>query len=281
MADAPAKPPSLSPEILEYYARGGEAPRLLQGMGQLEFARTQELLSRFLPAPPAVIFDVGGGSGLYSCWLARVGYEVHLLDPVPLHIAQARTASRNQPDHPLASMVIGDARRLGRRDGSVDAVLLFGPLYHLTERDDRLTALREARRILCDGGLVFAVGISRFASTLDGLIQGFLDDPEFVRIVQRDLAEGQHRNPSWRKLYFTTAFLCHPDELRAELEAAGLRHQTTLAIEGPAWAVRDFEQRWRDEVRRERLLEAIRWLEDEPSLLGASAHIMAIARKDG
>jgi SAM-dependent methyltransferase len=50
-----------------------------------------------------------------------------------------------------------------------DVVLLFGPLYHLTQRVDRLTALQEARRVLRSGGLLLAAGISRFASALDGL----------------------------------------------------------------------------------------------------------------
>jgi ubiquinone/menaquinone biosynthesis C-methylase UbiE len=101
--------------------------------GQLELARTQELLQRYLPPPSAVIVDAGGGSGVYAGWLARLGYEVHLIDPVPKHVEQARAASARQTDHPVASIRLGDARRLELPDQSVDAVLLLGPLYHLTE----------------------------------------------------------------------------------------------------------------------------------------------------
>jgi ubiquinone/menaquinone biosynthesis C-methylase UbiE len=273
-----AKSP-LSPEALTHYESGHEAQRLFSGAGQLELARTQELLSRYLPATPAVIFDVGGGSGVYACGLAKQGYEVHLVDAVPLHVEQARQASQQQPDYPLASAAIGDARRLDRPDASVDVVLLLGPLYHLTDRDDRVAALREAQRILRAGGLVLAVGISRFASTLDGLFRGWLDEPEFRRIVQQDLLDGQHRNPTNHPRYFTTAFFHHPVELKAELEAAGLCHEQTQAIEGPGWLLPNFEEHWRDPERRERLLNAIRSLEAEPSLLGVSAHLMAVARK--
>jgi ubiquinone/menaquinone biosynthesis C-methylase UbiE len=173
----------LSQEILLHYASGHETQRLSQGVGQLELLRTQELLTRYLPASPAVIADVGGGSGVYACWLARQGYEVHLIDAVPLHVEQARAASHTQPAYPLASGALGDARRLERSDASVDAVLLFGPLYHLTERQDRVTALHEAHRIVRKGGRVLAVGISRFASALDGLFRRLLDDPTFVPIV--------------------------------------------------------------------------------------------------
>jgi SAM-dependent methyltransferase len=176
-------------------------------------------------------------------------------------------------------MAVGDARQLNREEASVDVVLLLGPLYHLTNRSDRLGALREAHRILRDGGMVFAAGISRFASTLDGLFRGFLDDPEFVRIVQRDLAEGQHRNPNNHPAYFTTAFFHHPEELKTEIEQAGLQCERILAIEGPGWLLHNFDEQWGESARRDRLLEAIRWLEAEPFTLGMSAHIMAIAHK--
>lgn len=279
MSDSSRPESSLSYEILSHYESSNEAQRLSSGAGQLELGRTQELVKRFLPPAPAVIFDVGGGSGVYACWLAKQGYEVHLIDPVPLHIEQTRQASQNQPDHPLASVALGDARQLDRPDASVDAVLLFGPLYHLTERHERVAALREAHRILRNGGLVLAVGISRFASTLDGLFRGLLDDPEFVGIVQRDLTDGQHRNPTNHPAYFTTAFFHHPEELKAEIEEAGLLCERTLAIEGPGWILQNFEEHWDDRERRERLLDALRWLEDEPSLIGVSAHIMVVARK--
>jgi ubiquinone/menaquinone biosynthesis C-methylase UbiE len=271
--------PSLEP-VLAYYQVSNEAERLLEGLGQLEFVRTQELILRYLPPPPAVVFDVGGGGGIYACWLARLGYKVHLIDLVPLHVEQARQASNAQPDHPIASCAVGDARAVDRPDASVDAVLLLGPLYHLTERADRVTALSEARRILRAGGLVFAAGISRFASALNGLVNGFLSDPEFVRIVERDLAEGQHRNPSGRRGYFTTAYFHHPEQLQAEMEAAGLRHEATLAVEGPGSLLPDLEERWRDPERREHILMSARWLEEEPTMLGASSHILAIGRKE-
>jgi len=80
-----------SDEIAAFYARGLERDRLAAGQGALELARTRLVLERCLPAPPAVIADVGGGPGRYAIWLADRGYDVHLVDPIPLHIEQART----------------------------------------------------------------------------------------------------------------------------------------------------------------------------------------------
>jgi hypothetical protein len=117
----------LPPEIDSHYAAGLEADRLVQGSGRLELARAQEILRRLLPPPPAAVIDVGVGPGRYACWLGGLGYEVHLYDPVPLHVVQAEEASRAQPAHPIASCTIGEARALGRSDDSTDAVLVLGP----------------------------------------------------------------------------------------------------------------------------------------------------------
>lgn len=78
--------------ILGHYGTGYEQDRLNQGTSRIEFARTKELLQRFLPPPPADVLDVGGGPGTYASWLAGLGYRVHLVDVVPLHVEQAARA---------------------------------------------------------------------------------------------------------------------------------------------------------------------------------------------
>jgi ubiquinone/menaquinone biosynthesis C-methylase UbiE len=266
----------LDPDIGAYYDRGIEDERLLEGMGPLELARTRELVRRYLPPPPAAVLDVGGGTGIHASWLSQDGYRVHLVDPVPLHVEQAERRAAGRPNQSF-TVALGDARRLAERDGSQDAVLLLGPLYHLTERAERLTALTEARRVLRPGGLAFAVGISRYASLLDGLRSGWLGDPEFRRIVERDLRDGQHRNPSPDRHpeWFTTTFFHHPDELAEELVAAGFTIEALLGVEGPGWLLRG---RWADAASREHLLYAARAVEHERSLLGVSPHILAVGR---
>jgi SAM-dependent methyltransferase len=264
---------------VHYYAEADEAARLQSGWFRLEHARTQELILRHLPPAPATIIDAGGGAGVYACLLAQRGYTVHLVDPVPKHVEQARAASAQQPAHPLASAEVGDARRLAHADGSADAVLLLGPLYHLVGKEDRLACLREAHRVLRPGGLVWGAGISRFASLLDSLSSGFFDDPAFAPILARDLEDGQHRNPTGNPIYFTDAYFHKPGELSRELLAAAFEVLAVLAVEGPGWLARDFDRLWNDPAQRERLLAAVRKVEKEPSVLGASSHIMAIGRK--
>jgi ubiquinone/menaquinone biosynthesis C-methylase UbiE len=265
--------------ILHYYVDADEASRLRTEYFQLEYERTRELILRHLPPPPARILDVGGGAGVYACWLASAGYEVYLIDPVAKHVEQARAASKLQPDHPLSSAEIGDARRLTQDDSSVDAVLLLGPLYHLLEKQDRLASLREARRVMRPGGLLWGAGISHFASLFDSLAHGFFTDPDFAPIVARDLEEGQHRNPTTNPAYFTDAYFHRPGALCREFLAAGFQIVELVAIEGPGWLASDFDRVWNDPVQRTRLLETVRKVEREPSILGTTAHIMAIGRK--
>ncbi len=268
----------INENIIGHYTMRDEDTRLQRGMGLLEFARAKELLNRHLPGPPAVVLDVGGGSGPYSTWLARKGYEVHLVDAVPKHVDQAQAASDTQPDYPLASVQEGDARRLGREDESCDAVLLMGPLYHLVERSDRVQALREAYRVLRPGGVVFAKAVNRYASLIYGLTSGDIDDPVLAEIIERDLAEGQHRSKD-NYTYFTTAFFHMPEELENEVETAGFTIDDLVAVQGPGGLAKDLSQRWESSEQRSQILDLVRKVEHERSLLGVSPHFAVIGHK--
>ncbi len=170
---------------------------------------------------------------------------------------------------------VGDARAIPCDNGAADAVLFFGPLYHLTDYNERLKAIREARRVLRSGGVLLAVAISRFASALDGIARGLIRDPVFVRIMEQDLKTGQHRNDTGNLNYFTTAFLHHPDELKRELIEGGFPNAKLCAIEGPLWTPPESASA----EQREQLIATVRALENEVTLMGASAHIMGIATK--
>jgi SAM-dependent methyltransferase len=263
----------LDREIERHYAAGVERGRLAGP--SLERLRTEELLDRFLPPAPADVLDVGGGPGVYAAWLARGGYRLRLVDALALHVEQARAVAALQPEAPFAAEV-GDARSLAAADGSVDAVLLLGPLYHLTERADRVRALEESRRVLRPGGVLAAAAVSRFASLLDGFREGFIADPAFAAIVDRDLREGQHRNPNGREEWFTTAYFHHPDELAREVEDAGLALDAVLGLEGPGWL---FAWDRDDPAWLEAALKAARAVEAEPALRAVSAHLFAVARR--
>ncbi len=258
-------------DMAVYYGSGSEAQRL-STWGRLERLRTEILLDRHLPDPPAVVLDVGGGPGVYARWLAERGYEVALLDPIALHIEQARATG-------VSDARVGDARALPWPDHHADAVLLLGPLYHLPERGDRLDALREARRVLRPGGVLAAAAITRFASTLDGLFRDFLADPRFEASVERNLRDGHHANPERVPGWFTTAYFHPPEELADEVGETGFDLRALIAVEGIAAFLPDIDARLDEPTRRATLLRTLDRIEAEPALLGASPHVLAIAER--
>jgi SAM-dependent methyltransferase len=263
-------------EILAHYDGADEAGRLTASTGRLELLRTQEVIRRHLPTGPLQIADIGGGAGIHAAWLAADGHHVHLLDPVPKHVTQTAALV---PSGGSITARVGHAADVPLHDASVDAVLLLGPLYHLTERADRVQALSEAARIVRPGGPVFAAAVSRFASLFDGLAGGHLTDPEFRRIVEADLATGQHRNPTNHPDWFTTAYFHHPDELGQEASDAGLTVDSVLGIEGPAAWHASVNESWDDEPVREAALFAARAVEAEPTLLALSPHLLLVAHR--
>jgi ubiquinone/menaquinone biosynthesis C-methylase UbiE len=263
-------------EVEAHYLETRESERLSGAHGELEWLRTLEILARALPPAPALIFDIGGAAGAYAFPLSERGYVVHLIDPVDIHLEQAKARSTSSGIK-LGSITKGDARRLTASSNSADAVLLLGPLYHLVERSDRLMALREARRILKPQGVLIAAAISRFASLIDGLARGFFSDPEFRKIVAGDLATGQHRNPTNQAAYFTSAYFHRPEELAAEIRESSFADCQIFAVEGPVWSTSHFGEAWDDPVQRKTLMEFLSLIEREPSAHGASAHLVAVA----
>lgn len=165
----------IAAEILAHYAEGQQHARLTS-RPSLELLRTRVLLERFLPAPPARVLDIGGASGVYASWLSGRGYQVHLIDRVPLHREQAMADGRF-------------LRRLrwcpppGRRRRQLRRCPAARPAVSLTDCTDWVGALAEARRVTRPGGIVAAAVISRYASTFDGFFRGFIDTPGFTALM--------------------------------------------------------------------------------------------------
>lgn len=263
-------------QLLTYYTSTNEAGRLARIESELEMLRTRDILKRHLPPSPAVILDVGGGPAVHSFWLAAQHYEVHLVDIVPIHIDQARAAEKSQGK--LASITCGDACDLKFADASVDAVVMLGPLYHLTRRNDRIKALREAHRVLRHGGMLLAGAISRYIPIVKVLTRDMLNE-RTMAVASQTACTGQHR-PDPDLDFFTTAFFHHPRGLEKEIKLVGFRRCTTLAVEGPARLLGEqFSERWAQPQTRQWILDTTRNLEADRSLLGVSGHMISIARK--
>lgn len=259
------------PRLVEYYERlHAERDRLGRREGQLELARTQELLLRHLPQPPATIIDIGGGSGVYAAWLTALGYAVDLVDIVPAHVQQAAA-------HGTFGVLVGDSRALPAHNGSYDVALLLGPLYHLLTEEDRLAALREACRVVRPDGLIVTAYISRGAVALDGYVKGWIDKPGVINAVRDHIRTGV--SPEHASGFGTVAYFHHPAEARTELASAGLDLLAFYGVEGPGWVAADFDARWPRPEARQVILESARICEQEPELQAISTHLLAVCRR--
>jgi SAM-dependent methyltransferase len=263
--------PGLGRDILDYYEQGREDARLRTGDGRLELWRTQQILRRYLPPTPARVLDIGGGSGVHAEWLANDGYDVHLIDPVPLHVEHASAL-------PGVTASIGDARELSLPDQCADVTMLLGPLYHLIDRADRLRAVAEATRVTRRGGVVAVAGISRFASMRDSLRRGWLE-PGWAETVERTIATGRHVNDDGHEQRFTTAYFHDPDDLGAELAEAGLHDVEVIAVEGVGSFLDNLGDLLDSPETRHVLMHWIELTEREPSMLGASGHLLAVGSR--
>ena len=256
----------------EYYELGKEADRLSSsGAGRLEFERTQEIVLRHLPPPPATVADIGGGPGRYALWLAGLGYRVRHRDIVPLHVAHVQhTAGTGS----LIDAALADARTLDLADASVDAVLLLGPLYHLTRRPDRVAALREARRVVRPGGPVFGAAISRWAARLDGMLRlrMYEEFPAATGLVDR--LEQTGVMPPLAPGGFN-GFAHRPGQLRAEFASAGLAVDDLVCVEGASFLLNDLDDRADDDRAWHVILTTARAHERVPELMGVGSHLLA------
>jgi S-adenosylmethionine-dependent methyltransferase len=242
-----------------------------------EFAITWKVLEQYLPDPPACVLDCGGGPGWYAIQLAQRGYAVTLFDLSSENLTFARGMTQ-AAGLELQGYDLGDASDLSRyADESFDAVLLMGPLYHLLEVEQRQRALQEARRVLRPGGMLFAAFINRYdwhmwAASHDPLLPiRKLNTSEVVFSTGKLRARGDQ--PHEFVAYFT-----HPSEVSPLIWSAGCEHLETLSLEGLVGGYEAGVNALQGEAWDAWL--AINWqAARDPSLFGASQHLLAVARR--
>ncbi len=155
-----------SADVRAFYEGRDESTRLRTGEGRVELLRTQQILRGAL-APGSRILDVGGADGVHAEWLEGDGHRVEVVDLVPRHVERARARGLTAQQ--------GDARDLPHQDDGFDAVLMLGPLYHLTDPSHRARALAEAHRVLRPGGLLAVSAMNSLAIMLESLREGQID----------------------------------------------------------------------------------------------------------
>lgn len=275
---------TIDKDVLAGYNTGIEWNRLRTDLGLIEFERTKELLLENIPKPPAVIYDIGGGYGEYSWWLASLGYEVHLFDLSIKNIEMSAELSKEYPCCSLACAEVGDARSIHRPDHSADVILLMGPLYHITEKSERIACINECKRLLKDSGQLFTAAITPYATllwatTVFGTGNRLLEEDSFLEMVERELSDGEHIKPekgSYHGIghsHFHTAA-----ELRTELYDCGFITTRIHGVVGAAWLAPNIDELWKNPSAKAALMKTVRMIDEREDIIGLSTHLLGISK---
>jgi len=230
--------------------------------GPLEFDRTQALLASAI-SDGSRILDIGGGTGHHARALAERGCIVEMLDPVPAHV---RTAASQG-----VRASVGDARSLDYPDDSFDAAILLGPLYHL-DRAGRERALTEAVRVTRPGGVIAAVGLSRWVAFQRAATDGGPLTAQALDLLRSGQPISGQRFPA---AHFHTA-----DELAAELIRAGIGQVIVHGVEGPVGTLLESVSADAALAVAESARLIAELADEVPALRDQSVHLLAIGVVD-
>ena len=230
---------------------------------RVEFLTTTRYIEQYL-TPGAKILDIGAGAGEYSLYFARKGYKVSALELADNNIRAFREKLR--PGDKI-DLVQGNAVDLGRyADESFDAVLLFGPLYHLHSESDRQKCIAEARRVCKPDGTLFFAFISN----------------DFVILTEIFNRPDYFVNGDYDKRTFALGdfpFVFHTvDECRTMLRMGGVRIIKEVASDGASELLEDRINAM-DEESYAQYLRYHFYICEKPEMLGMSSHLLFIGKK--
>ncbi len=242
-----------------------------------EFILTAWMMEKFIK-PGDSILDVGGGPGRYAIHFAKMGCPVTLIDLSPGNVALALQKA-GEAGVKLRAEAANCLDLDGMGLGLYDHVFLMGPLYHLTDGEDRAEAVRQALKHLKPGGAFYCSFILDFAAIIYDMKKG----PGFLPL---DLEEGTMplivdsvlRGEGYAGKSFTTACLVNQRQIEPFLAPFGLEK---LALFGQEGILSPNEEQILSYPEAEQALwiDLAKGLLEVPELLAYAEHAMYIGRK--
>lgn len=263
-------------DIREYYDSSVDQEHTRLERHPIERDVTWRYLDTFLPTGGSIL-DVGAATGAYTIPLARRGFHVTAVDfsSSLLKVCAQRAIDEKLQDN--VHCVIADARDLSEvRRVNYDAALIMGPLYHLVVREDREAAVREVYKRLKPGGIIISVFVSRYGVWGDIICSNpeSIDAPAGAQLI---LKEGQDPfYTEWGRTF--RAYFATSHEIIPLHEQLGFETLALAAAE-PVGATADAAYAALEPVRRQKWLDLMYAISREPSVLGASIHLLYIGRK--
>lgn len=237
---------------------------------KIEFDITKRYLDEYIIGENLEIFDIGGGPGRYSIYLAEKGHKVSLLDLSKRNIEVAKKKSREK-NITLEAYIHGNALELEQHEQKYDVILLMGPLYHLIQEADRKAVVKEALRLLKPNGIIVVSFISNYAPIQDYLKGVY--PIEFVDELLGYLKDGVNTGESG----FTTAYFTDYKEAKDLMNSFGLTELVFAGVENILGA-KENEINMLEEREYRKWLEIGYQLSRDENLIGTSEHFLYIGR---
>ena len=263
-------------DIAAYYDSNIERERSRLERHQLEYDLTWCYLNQYLPTHGSIL-EIGAATGRYTLELAKRGYELTAIDLSAANINGCKKSLAENGLERNVQLLVADARDLSQvSKKDFDVVLLMGPLYHLIEESDRTLALTEAFQRLRQGGVIFSAFISRFGIMGDLIrnIPEWIEDQTEVQSILEHGRDPHHLPGSGFRGYFAQV-----SEIAPLHEAIGFDTLTITGVE-PVISADDESYNLLQGKQRQLWLDLLYKISPEPSILGASRHLLYIGKKN-
>jgi ubiquinone/menaquinone biosynthesis C-methylase UbiE len=268
-------------KIISYYAKFNEWERLNTFEGKLEYDLCIPIILKNLPKN-AEILDLGGGPGRYTLELAKRGYLVHLADLSNELLEQARTKINELGVKNVKSITQVNAVDLNcYEDRYFDVVLLLGPLYHLTNEDERNRCVKEVNRVLKNNGIVMASFIPYLSGAI-GVAGRMFNFPDQVDIetLKRVFLNGIFNNKANRG--FQEGYYPPSKEIIQLFSDNGFSKISLRSIRG--WGngreAEIYKIQEKDIVLFNAIIDIINRTSDDPAIIETCSHAFYIGRKE-
>ncbi len=262
--------------IEKYYNKFNEEKRLDTRHGQVEFRVTMKYIhdaiqnvmmeKEFTINSEVHILDIGAGTGRYSVPLSEEGYDVTAVELVKYNLGILK--KKNSSVHAMQ----GNALRLKKlQDNTFDVTLLFGPMYHLMKREEKVQALKEAKRVTKPGGYILVAYIMNEYAFVMYAIQ----ENRVKECLEKGLlSEDFHTIPDEESLYDFVR-LEDIDSFNDEVEISRVK---IISPDGPMNYIRPFVNKL-DEESFETVVKYQMATCERMDIIGAAAHTVDILKK--
>lgn len=264
-----------------YYQYFNEAQRLSRdNSGKLEYEMTMKRLLKHLPVSGKIL-DLGGATGVYAFPLAEMGYQVCLADLSERLIGLAKEKKQQLHAENLISCDVVNAVDLSIYPSeSFDVVLLFGPLYHLLDEDERNRCIREVHRVLKPEGVVFASFIPYLSGSI-AIVDRFFFAPDQVgpENLREVFTSGRfNNNAAWgfQEGYYPTS-----DEIVELFDQHNFSAINLSSIRSFLYEKEDRFYQIQDNRMREEILSLAQETSEKNEIIETCGHAMYIGRKNG